>query len=624
MYCIRRRRALEDSIKKYLGVLGYGFRALSLVWATSKALTVWFALFTIISGTLPAAAAYVGKLVVDGVIRALQTDGIAGRDEVIFWVVVEGLLVLSIAGAQRGITTVQGLLKAVLGHRITTMILEKSLTLRLSQFEDPEIHDQMMQARREALTRPIALVTGTFALVRDCITLVSYGVLLFQFSGWAVVAIIVAGLPAFIVEARFSGESFRFVKKKTPEMRERNYLETVMTREDFAKELLVFRLGRKLLERYHDLFERLYTEDRRLQLRRGIWGFIFGALSSITLYGAYMWIVLETMGGQLTIGEMTMYLVLFRQGQTAVTRSLTGIGVMYENNLFLSNLYGFLEIPVADTVGEATEPLDESDGLRFEAVTFTYPDSSAPAIRDISFQLRPGQQLALVGENGSGKTTMIKLLTRLYEPERGRIMLHGWDIREWDVSALRARLAVIFQDFVKFKFTVGENIGAGDVARFEERDLWQRASERALARDMIETLPSSYDTRLGRAFKGGHELSGGQWQKVALSRLFMKEQADLFVLDEPTAAVDAEAEARIFEHVREATAGKMSILISHRLSFPRSADLILVMSEGQIIERGDHRQLMELDGRYAEMFRLQASGYRDSLAGGIVVDSDDE
>lgn len=613
-----------EGAARYLGVLRYGARALHLVWTTSHTLTLSIAFFTLIAGTVPAAAAYIGKLVVDGVVLAANSGATADREVVLFWVVVEGLMIMTVAGSQRGLITCQYLLRAVMGHRITTMILEKALTLRLDDFENPELHDRMMQARREAVSRPVQLVTGTFTLIRDTVSLISYGVLLLQFSGWAVAIIVLAGLPAFLVEARFSGEAFRFLKSKTPEMRERNYLETVVTREDFAKELLIFRLGRKLIERYHALFHKTYSRDRKLQLKRGVWGFILGTFSSAALYGAYIWIVLEAIAGRLTIGEMTMYLVLFRQGQAAVTSSLTSIGVMYENNLYLSTLYLFLEYPVPKHSGREVTAVDTDDGLRLEDVTYTYPGSNRPAVDHVSFHLKPGQQLALVGENGSGKTTLVKLLTRLYEPDEGQIVLHGRDIQQWHVQDLRRRLAAIFQDFVRFKLTVGENIGAGDVDHLDDKERWVEAAKQALALPMIESLPEGFDTRLGRSFAGGFELSGGQWQKVALARLFMRKDADIFILDEPTASVDAEAEAEIFSHVREVTEGRMSILISHRLSMPRSADLILVMAGGRIIERGKHSELMALDGRYAELFRLQASGYRDSFAGDCSESSDDD
>jgi ABC-type multidrug transport system fused ATPase/permease subunit len=566
---------------------------------------------TLVAGLVPAAAAYVGKLVVDGVVRAAASGAAEDREQVLWWVALEALLLMVGAGAQRGLATAQSLLRAVMAHRITSMIMEKALTLQLAQFEDPEIHDRMMQARREAVARPLALVTGTFALIKETIALLTFGGLLLQFSGWAVVVIVAAGLPAFVVEAYFSGEAFRFLRSKTPEIRERSYLETVVTREDFAKELLIFRLGRTLLRRYHELFYRLYGPDRWLQLRRGAWGVVLGWVSLFALYGAYGWVIVETIAGHLSLGEMTMYVMLFRQGQASVSASLTHIGGMYENNLYLSNLYEFLEYEVPAPQGDAQGGLKQGRGLVFDNVTFTYPGQQHPALKSVSFQLRPGQKLALVGANGSGKTTLVKLLTRLHEPDQGRILFLGRDVRSWDLSALRRRVAVIFQDFARFKFKVGENIGVGDVDFFADEQRWHEAAERALAAPLVQGLPQAYHTQLGRSFWGGYELSGGEWQKVALARLFMRRHADLFVLDEPTAAVDAEAEARIFEQVQEATLDRMAILISHRLSIPRSADLILVLSAGTIVERGTHDELMNLNGQYAKLFTLQADGYRD-------------
>ena len=598
-------------LARYLGVLRYGGRALHLVWTTSRRLTAAIGLFTVMAGALPAAAAYVGKLVVDGVLRAAQTGDAADQEHVLMWVGVEGLLILMVGMAQRGLTTCQFLLKAILGHRIESMILEKALTLHLSHFEDADVHDKMDQARREAIARPMALVTGTFALIRDAISLSTYAALLFQFSGWAVLLVAAAGLPAFIVEARFTGHTFRFLRNKTPELRERKYLEMIMTREENAKEVMIFRLGEMLLGRYHALFWKLYYQDRRIQLRRGFWGFVLGTVSIFAVYGAYVWIILSTIQGELSIGQMTMYLVLFRQSQNAVTSALTSVGTMYENNLYLSTLYAFLETEVTNSTGRATSGPDPDDGLRFERVTFTYPGGTRPAVEDASFQLAPGRQLALVSDNGSGKTTLVKLLARLHDPDSGRILLHGRDIAEWDIDVLRRKIAIVFQDFVRYKLTAGENIGVGDIDHFTDRERWVRAARQGLVEPDIDELPIGYDTRLGRSFRGGQELSGGQWQKMALARLFMREEAEIYVLDEPTAAVDAEAEAQIFEHVHRNTDGRMCILISHRLSFPRTADEIIVMDGGKIIERGTHAELMDLGGRYSDLFQLQASGYVD-------------
>jgi len=337
---------------------------------------------------------------------------------------------------------------------------------------------------------------------------------------------------------------------------------------------------------------------------------VLGLFGTLTFYGAYAWIVYATVTKQISLGQMTMYLVVFRQGQAAVSASLNAIGGMYEDNLYLSNLYEYLEQPVPETAGHALSGPDPRDGVRFENVGFTYPGNDRPALQHINLHIRPGQSLALVGQNGSGKTTLIKLLARLYEPTEGRILLDGRDLREWDETVLRKRIGVIFQDFVRYQMLVGENIGAGDVERFADEPAWREAAARGLADDFIDSLPQGYGTQLGRWFAGGRELSGGQWQKVAVARAFMRRGADILVLDEPTAAMDAEAESRVFEHFREMTRDRIAILISHRFSTVRMADHIVVLEEGHIVERGSHDSLMRDDGIYAHLFSLQAAGYR--------------
>ena len=305
-----------------------------------------------------------------------------------------------------------------------------------------------------------------------------------------------------------------------------------------------------------------------------------------------------------------MYLMIFKQGQASIASSLTAIGKMYEDNLYLSNLYEFLEEPIDSNDGTAVTGPIPGDGVRFEDVSFTYPGQTTPAIDRISLHLQPGQKLALVGENGSGKTTLIKLLTRLYVPSEGRVLLDGRDLNEWQLDALRQRIGVIFQDFVRYQLKVGENIGVGDVAHIESEEQQQTAAEKGMAHPFIDSMEKGYDTQLGRWFKDGRELSGGQWQKIALSRAFMRKQADILVLDEPTSAMDAEAEAKIFDHFREVTENQMAILISHRFSTVRMADQIVVLSDGKIIERGSHEQLMASNGKYAHLFAIQAKGYQ--------------
>jgi ATP-binding cassette, subfamily B, bacterial len=490
------------------------------------------------------------------------------------------------------------------------MILEKALQLELAQFEDSEFYDKLTRARREASSRPLSLVMRTFGLGQNGVSLVSYGVLLAQFSPWAVLVLVLAGLPAFLAEAKFSGDAFRLFRWRSPETRMQMYLETVLAREDHAKEVQLFGLGPKLLDRYRAIFEKLYREDRNLTLRRDGWGFVLGLLATLTLYGAYAWVAFTAILGRITLGQMTMYVMLFRQGQAAVSASLSAIGGMYEDNLYLSTLYEYLETPVPARGSKRSRGPDPSDGIRFEGVSFTYPGAETPALSGIDLHIRPGESLALVGENGSGKTTLIKLLARLYAPSEGRILLDGLDLQCWDEAALRQRIGVIFQDFARYQLKVGENIGAGDVRHFEDEARWAEAARLGMAMPFIELIPGKFGAQLGKWFKQGRELSGGQWQKIALARAFMRSGADILVLDEPTAAMDAAAEATIFEHFRSLTRNRVAILISHRFSTVRMADQIVVIDGGRIIEQGTHQQLMELDGIYARLFSLQARGYR--------------
>ncbi|MDN5848928.1 MAG: ABC transporter ATP-binding protein/permease [Nitrococcus sp.] len=601
--------AAAGGLRRFVGVFRYSRRAVDLVWSTSVTLTVILAGCTLVAGLLPAAAAWVGQLIVDGVVAAIE----AARGEpgnVFALVALEGAIIAALAASQRGIQTVQSLLRALLGQRVNVMILEKALTLQLAHFEDSEIYDKLSRARREASSRPLSLVNRTFGLVQNAISLASYAALLIAFSPWAMAILLFGGLPQFVSEAKFSGDAFRLFHWRSPDTRRQLYLETVLAREDSAKEVKLFQLGPLLLQRYRGIFERLYREDRNLTLRRDGWGFALGLIGTATFYAAYAWIVHAAVNGAITLGEMTMYLLVFRQGQSAVSASLSAISGMYEDNLYLSNLYEYLEQPVPVSSGGAAVGPRPGEGVRFEGVSFAYPGAEAPALQAIDLHVRPGQSLALVGQNGSGKTTLIKLLARLYEPTAGRILLDGLDLREGDEAALRRRIGVIFQDFMRYQMLAGENIGAGDVSRFDDTAGWREAAERGLAAEFIEALPRGYQTQLGRWFENGRELSGGQWQKIAVARAFMRQGADILVLDEPTAAMDAEAEARVFAHFRDMTRDRIAILISHRFSTVRMAEHIVVLDGGRIVERGNHAQLMEAGGVYARLFALQASGYR--------------
>jgi len=607
-----KERAPLSFITRFFAVFKYSRVAISIVWGTSVALTITMAVATLVAGILPAAIAYVGQLIVDAVVAAIQATPEtreAATDLAIFYVLCEAGLVVFITGVQRLNTVCQSILRVLLGNKINVMILEKSLTLELQHFEDSEYYDKLVRARREASSRPLSLVIRTFDLARESISLVSFGFLLFQFSPWAVLLLGFAGLPAFMAEAKFSGEAFRNQRSRSAERRMQIYLEMVLTREDGVKEVKLLKIGRLFLQRYIDIFHNIYKEDRNLVLRRGFWGYVLGLIASAAFYLAYGWVVFAAIASAITIGQMTMYIAVFRQGQGAVTSSLTAINGMYEDNLYLSNLVEYLDHKVPEASGDKTVGPDPTDGIRFENVSFFYPESKTPALNNLSLHIKAGESLAIVGENGSGKTTLIKLLTRLYSPTSGRILLEGLDLQEWDIEALRHKIGVIFQDFSRYQLKVGDNIGIGDVENMENRPQIETAAQDGLAADFIKHMPDTYDTQLGTWFKGGKELSGGQWQKIALARAFMRSHADVLILDEPTAAIDAKAEADIFAHFRELTAKRISIIISHRFSTVRIADHIIVLDKGAIEEEGSHEQLLERNGHYARLFRLQAQGY---------------
>ena len=599
---------LSQLPREFLSVFRYGRRALQLVWETRPLLAVALGVLTVLAGVLPTLAAWVGAHIIDAVIAAQAAGGDASA--ALRWVVVEGLVIALLALCTRSLGFTQSLLRAQLGHRVNVLILEKAQQLELAQFEDSEFYDRLIRARREASTRPLGLVLRSFGLLQNLVALGSFAVLLAQYSVWAVLLLVAAGLPGFAAETKFSGDAFRLFRWRSAEKRMQDYLESVLARDDHAKEVKLFGLGARLLERYKEIFRRLYGEDRKLALKRDAWGFGLGLLSTAILYGAYAWVVVAAVAGRISVGQMTLYLLLLRQGQTAVTSALGAVSGLYEDNLYLSTLYEYLETPLRPVGGTATQGPLPGDGIRFEDVSFRYPGAREPAVDHVSLHLAPGHSLALVGANGSGKTTLVKLLTRLYLPDSGRVLLDGLDLREWDEATLRARIGVIFQDFTRYQLPVGENIGAGDEPHFEDEARWREAARLGRAEGFIQTLPDGYHTQLGKWFLNGRELSGGQWQKVALSRAFMRSKADILVLDEPTAAMDAQAEAEVFEHFRQLARGRATVLISHRFSTVRHADQIAVLEQGRLRELGSHEQLMQAGGRYAELFQLQARGYR--------------
>jgi len=606
-------QASQKRLGKFFSVFRYSQVALRLVWETSASLTLVMALATLVTGILPAAIASVGGFIVDAVVTAIaatDAEQTAARMQALYLVLLEAGLVILVTAAQRINTVCQSILRVLLGNKINVMILEKALTLELAHFEDAEFYDKLTRARREASSRPLSLVVKTFDLIRNMIALLTIATFLLQFSPYAVLLLIAAGIPAFVAEAKFSGEAFRIYRRRSAERRKQLYLEMVLTREDGVKEVKLLDLGRLFLDRYIGIFREIYKEDRNLVLRRGFWGFVLGLLASAAFYFAYAWVAFAAIASVISVGQMTMYIAQFRLGQNAVSDSLNSVNGMYEDNLYLSTLTEYLDHQVPESSGEQTAGPKPDDGIRFEGVSFYYPGASTPALEQINLHIRPGESLALVGENGSGKTTVIKLLTRLYSPSEGSIYLEGLNLQDWDIVSLRAKIGVIFQDFARYQLLVGENIGIGDVPNLNQREQVAEAASKGMADDFIRDLPEAYDTQLGAWFHQGKELSGGQWQKIALSRAFMRNKADILILDEPTAAIDARAEAEIFTHFRELTSQKISIIISHRFSTVRMADHIIVLDKGRIIEQGSHQSLLNSGGQYATLFKLQARGYQ--------------
>ncbi len=602
----------RNPIKKFISVFKYSAVAVRIVWNTSPSLTIVMALTTLVAGILPASIASVGGMFVDAVSSAFQAsalDNETARANALRFVLIEAGLVVLMTGAQKLNGICQAVLRALLGNEINVMILEKALTLELAHFEDAEYYDKLVRARREASSRPLSLVIKTFDLLRDSIALVTIGLFLFQFSPYAVLLLTLAGIPAFLAEAKFSGEAFRIQKRRSAERRMQIYLEMVLTREDGVKEVKLLKLGKLFLDRYVDIFRIMYKEDRDLLIKRGVWGYVLGLLASAAFYFAYGWVGFAAIAGAITIGQMTMYIAQFRIGQSAVTNSLVSVNGMYEDNLYLSNLTEYLDHKVPEQTGDAFAGPDPSDGIRIENVSFFYPGSEVPALDQVTLHIKPGESLAIVGENGSGKTTLIKLLTRLYTPTSGKIFLEGLELEKWDIEALRNKIGVIFQDFARYQLVVGENIGIGDVDNLHDNEQIIDAAKQGMADLFIKDLPKEYDTQLGTWFKDGKELSGGQWQKIALSRAFMRSKADVLILDEPTAAIDAKAEAEIFAHFKDIAANKISIIISHRFSTVRMADHIIVLEKSKIIEQGSHEELLQANGQYATLFNLQAKGY---------------
>ena len=583
-------------------------RTIRLVFQSSPRGMAALLSLTIASALVPLAIAYVGKRIIDAVVAH-------DRHDVIHWVAIELACVAVLAACSQGLSLARQIVGARLGLDINLSILEKAVGLDLRHFEDPDYYDRLTKARREASSRPLSVVTRSFQILQNTVSLLGYAALLLHFSGWAVAALLLAAVPATVAEMRFSSKAFRLRNWRSPESRKLMYLEYVLANDEHAKEVKLYELGPLLLDRYRTLGESFYKDDRDLAIASSRWAYGLSLLATGTFYACYASMAIAAVRGSLSLGDLTLGMVAFRQGQQSFQSLLGAFGGMYEDNLYMSNLFEFLaskndnENERAKSNGAKSAEILEEKGIRFENVGFQYPGREEWALRNIDVFIPAGQSLALVGQNGAGKTTFIKLLTRLYSPTEGRVLLDGKDLRDWNESMLRRRVGVLFQDFAQYQFTARENVGMGSVRDLANDAQITRAVGRGGADEVVAALKEGLQTPLGRWFSGGVELSGGQWQKLALSRAFMREDADILVLDEPTAALDAEAEHAVFVRFRELTKGKTSIVISHRFPTVKMADRILVIERGHVVEEGTHASLVEKKGRYEQLFSLQAQGY---------------
>jgi len=588
-------------------------RAFGVVWEAHPPSALAMGACTVVGALLPASQAWIGKLIVDAVVNAINTRAGAetGLRAVLPLLLAEFVLLVIQATNGQARSFAEHVLHARINLSINTRIIRKALELDLSHFENPEYYDKLQNARREADWRSLMIVNNGFYVIQNAVTLLSYGALLLRFSPWLALILFVATLPAFIAQSQFAELHFRVLSWRAPEYRKLTYLEHLLTDYEAVKEIKLFALGEPLLGRYADLFWKFLREDQAIAQKRSLASLGWGLLATLSYYGAYAWIVWRAVGGVITLGDMTMYLAIFRGSQNMFEAIFYGLSDLYENGLFMSNLFAFLELEPQMAVAARPLPAPRNirQGIEFRNVWFKYDGHGEWALRDVSLCIQPGEKIALVGPNGAGKTTLIKLLTRLYDPTEGEILLDGVDLRDYDLHDLRQRVGVIFQDFVRYHVSAAENVGFGQIEALDDRPRIVGAARKSGADPVITALPDGYDTVLGRWWNKGRELSGGEWQKIALARAFMRD-CEVIVLDEPTASLDAENEFRVFQQFRALTSDKMAVLISHRFSTVRMADQIYVIEKGEITERGAHEDLLALGRTYARLFTLQAESYK--------------
>ena len=581
----------------------------ALIWRVSPSLVVINVLLRIVKAGIPVTMLWVGKLIIDEVISLIGQQA-PDFSTLWKWVVIELVLALVSDLFNRLISLTEGMLGDLFANKSSVDLMQKAAILDLSQFEDAEFYDKLERARRQTTGR-VVLMSQVLTQMQDIISVIFLASGLIIFEPVLMLILVVAILPSFISESYFSKTGYSLVRSWTPERRELDYLRYVGATDVTAKEVKIFNLSSFITHRFEQLAHKYYLANRKLAIKRTVWGTLFHTIGDLAYYGAYVLILIRTVGGIITVGEMTFLSGTFGRLRGQLQAILTRFSKIAENTLYLKDYFDFMEMApaIADKAGAVPFPDEIIHGIEFENVGFKYPNTEKWVLKGVSFRLKAGCKLALVGENGAGKTTLVKLLARLYDPTEGRILVDGVDLRDYELTSLRRNIGVIFQDFVRFYLSASENIAIGDIDEREDRPRIVGSAHKSLANEVIEKLPNEYEQMLGRRFKEGVDLSGGEWQKVALARAYMRD-AQILILDEPTAALDARAEYQVFLRFTELTEGKTALLISHRFSTVRMADVILVLKNGRLEEFGSHEELLGQDGLYAELFNLQAAGYR--------------
>lgn len=599
----------KPTVRERFAALRYLPPLFRLVWRTSPAMLTGSIILRGVRALIPLATLYVGKLIIDEVVRLVEVGGLDGS---LIWVYVAiefGLAALSM-GIGRAVALLESLLGDLFTNETSVRLMRHAAQLDLYHFEDADFYDKLERARRQTTGR-LRLMGEVLGQAQDLVTIVSLAIGLIVYAPWLIILLAIALIPAFLGEAHFNAQTYSLMYRWTPERRELDYLRFTGASDETAKEVKIFGLADFLADRYQQLADEFYRANRSIATRRAFWGSVLAMLGSAGYYAAYGIIIWRTVQGQFSIGDLTFLAGSFQRLRSLLETLLDRFSRIADQALYLRDLFDFFEIKpeIASTSNPLTLPSPIQEGIRFENVGFKYPGSERWVLRNLSFTLAAGESLALVGENGAGKTTLVKLLARLYDPTEGRILLDGQDLRDYDVHELRAAIGVIFQDFVRYYMTASDNIAVGRITARDDQPRIEAAAARSLADEVINDLPDGYDQMIGRRFAKGLELSGGQWQKVALGRAYMRD-AQVLILDEPTAALDARAEYEVFRRFADLTKGKSAVLISHRFSTVRMADTILVLENGRVLEHGTHEELLVQEGRYAELFNLQAAGYQ--------------